>query len=417
MKPQRIVIIGGGVIGGFTAYFLAKAGRSVTLVDAGAFGEACSHGNCGLVCPGHIPPLARPGAMRQAMGALLKPRGPFRIKPRLDPALWSWLLDFSRHCNVDAMVRSGLARQTLLDSSMALYHTILTEHHLNCDFETRGCLYVYGSEKGMSAYAKLDAELRSTFGDRAGARRLDAAELIALEPALKPEVATGAYLHEHDGHLRPDHLMSGLRHVLESLGVEIIEQRRVVGLARTDRRTQAALTSTGSIPGDAFVIAAGAESPAFARDLGCRLPIQPGKGYSITMPRPKVCPNIPMIFQESKVAVTPWASGYRIGSTMEFAGYDRSIAPERIRLLTEGARHYLKDPEAEPVLETWYGWRPMTPDGLPRLGRSPALDNTWVAAGHNMVGISMGPASGRLMAELITGQTPHLDPTPFAPRP
>jgi D-amino-acid dehydrogenase len=144
------------------------------------------------------------------------------------------------------------------------------------------------------------------------------------------------------------------------------------------------------------------------------VPIQPGKGYSITMARPARCPTIPLIFDEHRVAVTPMRSGYRLGSTMEFAGYDTSLNRARLNLLREAARHYLHEPLGEPVLEEWYGWRPMTYDGKPIIDRSPALGNVWIAAGHNMLGLSMAPATGRLVAELLDGRPPHIDPAPYS---
>jgi D-amino-acid dehydrogenase len=148
--------------------------------------------------------------------------------------------------------------------------------------------------------------------------------------------------------------------------------------------------------------------------LRAPIPIQPGKGYSLTMPRPTICPRVPLIFEEHRVAITPLASAYRIGSTMEFAGYDASLNPARLRLLRDGAALYLREPEAEPVLESWYGWRPMTPDSVPLIGRVGAFDNVWLAAGHGMLGVSMSPATGRLIAELVCGQMPHVDPQPYA---
>jgi D-amino-acid dehydrogenase len=141
--------------------------------------------------------------------------------------------------------------------------------------------------------------------------------------------------------------------------------------------------------------------------------IQPGKGYSLTMPRPAICPRYPMLFEEHRVAITPMQSAYRIGSTMEFAGYDARLNPDRLQLLREGAAIYLQEPTCEPVLESWYGWRPMTPDSMPFIGRTPGIDNVYVAAGHGMLGVSMSPATGRLVAELVSGQTPHIDPRPF----
>jgi D-amino-acid dehydrogenase len=148
--------------------------------------------------------------------------------------------------------------------------------------------------------------------------------------------------------------------------------------------------------------------------LGCRIPIQPGKGYSLTMPRPQVCPRTPLVFPERRVAVTPFRSGFRLGSMMEFAGYDDSIKPQRVQLLKDAACEYLRDPYAEPIEETWFGWRPMTCDSLPIIDRLPAMRNVLIAAGHNMLGVSMSTGTGKIIAELAGGRAPHLDVKPFA---
>lgn len=154
--------------------------------------------------------------------------------------------------------------------------------------------------------------------------------------------------------------------------------------------------------------------PKLQKQIGMKIPIQPGKGYSITMPRPSICPTYPVILEEHRVAITPMQSGYRIGSTMEFHGYDESLNPARIEALINSAKIYLKEPTAEPVQETWYGWRPMTPDSLPIIDRAPRLENVWLAvSGHNMLGISTAPATGKLLAELMTGSNPHIDPMPY----
>ncbi len=174
-----------------------------------------------------------------------------------------------------------------------------------------------------------------------------------------------------------------------------------------------ARTAKGEFEADAFVVATGALTPRLEGLLGCKIPIQPGKGYSVTMPRPSVCPRIPLIFPETRVAVTPFETGYRLGSTMEFAGYDDSIRPERIQLLKDGAAPYLREPYGEVVEQEWFGWRPMTYDSVPILDRSRRHENVWVAAGHNMLGMSMAPASGKLVAEMMTGQAPHLDTAPY----
>jgi D-amino-acid dehydrogenase len=308
------------------------------------------------------------------------------------------------------MLQAGKAIQALLQSSRTLYPEILASENIDCEWEARGLLFVFLSSHGMAHYAETDKLLHDHFG--LAARRFDGEAVTTLEPALKPGLG-GGWLYEGDAHLRPDRLMSAWRGVLERRGVEIRTGCALLGFTRSGKRAQAARTTRGTLPAEAFVVATGATTPLLNRVLGCRIPIQPGKGYSLTMPRPARCPVLPMVFEEHRVAVTPMRSGYRIGSTMEFAGYDTSLNRRRLGLLREGARLYLHEPEAAPLQEQWYGWRPMTPDSMPIIDRSPALSNVMVAAGHNMLGLSMAPATGRLVAELLGEQTPHVDPAPY----
>jgi D-amino-acid dehydrogenase len=410
-SPGRAVVIGGGVIGAACGYYLLRDGWKVTLVDRGAFGRGCSHANCGYVCPSHVLPMAGPGAVWEGLKALLAPNAPLTIRPRLDPALWGWLLRFVRRCNRRQALEAGRGIQALLASSRRLYEELLRDEAIECEWEARGLLIVFRSAAAFEHYGETAELLDREFGVRA--TRLSAERLTEREPALRPALP-GAWLYEGDAHLRPDRLMAELRRVLLSRGAEILEHTDASGVAREGGRARAVIVKGGEIEADAFVLATGALAPAWRRELGCVVPIQPGKGYSITMPRPERCPSFPMIFEEDRVAVTPFRSGYRLGSTMEFAGYDSSLDPRRLELLTNAARLYLHEPGAEPVEEQWFGWRPMTPDGLPMIGRSPALPNLWIAAGHNMLGLSMAPATGRLVSELLSGRPPHIDAAPYS---
>jgi D-amino-acid dehydrogenase len=407
----HVIVIGGGIMGTACAHYLARTGRPVTLLERGRFGMGCSHANCGFVCPSHVLPLAEPGAVRRALRALLSSNSPFSIKPRLDWRLWSWLWHFARRCNRADMLAAGHGIQALLQSSRRLYNELLQTEALDCEWEARGLLFVFQTQAGLEHYAGTDRLVREEFG--VAAMRYDGEALTALEPALKPGLA-GGFLHSTDGHLRPDRLLSAWRRALETHGVRIVEECAVQGWVRQDHQARAAATTQGEMKADAFVVAAGALTPLLSRPLGCKVPIQPGKGYSITMARPAKCPALPMLFDEHRVAVTPMQSAYRLGSMMEFAGYDTSLRPCRLDLLRQGASHYLHEPCGEPVLEEWYGWRPMTYDSLPIIDRSPAWANVWIAAGHNMLGLSMAPATGKLVAELIEGAMPHLDPHPYS---
>jgi D-amino-acid dehydrogenase len=290
-----------------------------------------------------------------------------------------------------------------------LWNELVSTVGLECEWEHRGLLYVYGSAAAMEEYSHVDRLLREQFN--IDAERWDADELAEREPALKPGLAGGWYYRE-EAHLRPDRLLDSWRRRLEERGVVIHEQCRFERFLEKGGRAQAVVTSQGEFSAHAFVVATGALTPRLNQQLGCRVPIQPGKGYSMTMPRPARCPTIPMIFPETRVAVTPLRSGYRLGSTMELAGYDETLARERLELLKIGAEPYLHQPYCEPIEEEWFGWRPLTFDGVPIIDRCKA-ENVVLAAGHNMEGVSMAPATGKLVAEILTAQAPHIPPQPY----
>ncbi|MEC8553436.1 MAG: FAD-dependent oxidoreductase [Planctomycetota bacterium] len=407
----KVVIVGGGIIGVSSAWYLSRAGCEVTVLDRAKIGQACSGGNCGLVCPSHVLPLTEPGAFKSAIQAMLSRGSPFRIQPRLDPALWSWLWRFARRCNHNSMVQAAHAIQAMLTSAMSEYERWVGEEKVECEWQKKGLLFTYQNHQPWKDYSETNDLLSEHFGEPA--RQLSAEESVEIEPALKSSVA-GSWYYEHDAHLRPDKLIASLRSQLESDGVEFLEDcefQQVTGSGSIAANIQ---TSQGLLSADQFLFASGAWTPLLKEHLGCRVPIEPGKGYSITMPRPQICPDIPIIFPEHRVAVTPMQSGYRLGSIMEFAGYDESIKPERLNLLREGAEHYLQEPHCEPELTTWFGWRPMTYDSVPVMDVSPRWGNTWIASGHNMLGLSMAPSTGKLISELMLGKTPHLDPEPYA---
>lgn len=412
MSEQSVVVIGGGVVGSACAYYLSKEGYRVTIIEKNEFGSGCSHGNCGYICPSHVIPLAEPGAISSTLKALFRRNSAFSVKPRFDLRLWSWLLKFARYCNESDMLAGGHALHALLGSSMSEFEWLVKNEPLACEWQKRGLLFVYRDKNLFDAYEKTNRLLSETFNEPAV--KYDVTQLAELEPALKPGLAGGWYF-EHDAHIRPDKLMASWKALLESRGVEIREGVELKEIVRENGRAVKLNTTAGEIVADQFVVATGALTPALEKYLGCKIPIQPGKGYSLTMPRPKLCPRIPLIFPEHHVAVTPFENGYRLGSIMEFAGYDTSLKPHRLALLRDGASHYLQEPFTEPVEEAWYGWRPMTPDSLPIIGRAPELNNLYLATGHNMLGLSMSTGTGKLIAELITGREPHIDPTPFRP--
>lgn len=408
---RRAIVIGGGIVGAASTYYLQRDGWDTTILEQHTFGSGCSHGNCGYVCPSHLLPLAEPGAVRATLRALVARNSPFAIRPRLDFRLWSWLWRFYRKCNTQDMLRGAAALHGLLNSSMSLFQELLAAEQLDCEWEQRGLLYVYRDRRLFDDYDRTNRLLTDSFHEPA--EKLSAADAVRREPALKDEIA-GAWFYEHDAHLRPDRLLSAWRRLLTGRGTQVVENCAVTGFVRRDERAVGVRTSHGELTADLFVVATGALTPLLSKALGCRIPIQPGKGYSLTMPRPQPCPAIPVIFPERRVAVTPFHSGFRLGSTMEFAGYDRSLRPARLQLLQDAAREYLRDPGREPIEEAWFGWRPMTYDSLPIIDRCPAMRNVLIAAGHNMLGVSMSNGTGKLIAELAGGREPHLDVKPFS---
>jgi D-amino-acid dehydrogenase len=411
IRTSDVLVLGGGVIGLACAYYLLEAGRSVTVLERGTAGCAASHGNCGTLTPSHAAPLAMPGMPAVALRWLLKPDAPLRIKPRLDPALLAWLMRFAARCNWRDALQATAAKAPLLQRSRRLIEELVHKERLECEFAASGTLNVFRDAANFE-HARSVHERLGEFAPPCEV--LDAAATLVREPALKPGVV-GSMFHADDAQLRPDRYVAELARVVRAKGGVIAEDTRIDGFVRDGTRIAQVVTSNGAFTGRDVVLALGAWSPEFARQLDLRIPIQPGKGYSITYTRPARCPRIPLTLKEPSVCVTAWDSGFRLGSTMEFAGYDTRLNRTRLDALRRGAAEFLHEPEGLAVVEEWYGWRPMTPDDLPVLGRAPRTDNLLLATGHGMLGVTMSAGTGLLLSELVTGRSPWLDPAPFSP--
>ena len=412
MNPphDEVLIIGGGAIGLATALALLDAGRGVRILEAGAVGGGASHGNCGTITPSHAPPLAAPGVVAQALRWMFTPDAPLYLKPRVDPALWHWLLRFAVRCNPRDWRQSTQARAALLNDARARLADWVSRYDLQCEFEEEGLDYVFRDPRRFQQYVDESVVLK-TFG--IATQVFGGTDYEREEPAMLPGVA-GAIRFPGDARLRPDRYVAELARVVRERGGVIEEQCRVDRLEPTSDGVRLA-TSQGERKGGEAVIALGAWTPAFARRLGIRAPIQPGKGYSITYSRPARVPRHPMVLKDRSVCVTVWGSGFRLGSTMEFSGHDDTLNATRLAALERGAREFLREPVGAEVHERWCGWRPMTWDDLPLLGRAPGQRKVWIAAGHGMLGISMSTATGQLMADLMTGRPPAFDPSPYRP--
>ena len=405
-----VLILGGGVIGLACAYYLLASGRQVTILDQGAVGCGSSHGNCGTLTPSHAMPLAMPGVINTALRWLLRRDAPLRIKPRFDPALVRWLLAFRKRCNWQDFSDVTAHKAPLLLRSCKLIADLVEAEKLDCEFRAQGTLHVYRS---ANALADSSWYLRTLREVGVAVDSLDGDRIEAMEPALKPGVA-GGYFNPGDAHLRPDRYVAELSRVVRERGGQIHERTRIESIDVKAGRISRVRTREGIYSAREVVFALGAWSPEIARPLGLRLPIQPGKGYSITYSRPAMCPRIPLTLKEASVCVTAWDSGYRLGSTMEFAGYDSSLNRTRLDALRRSAAVYLHEPEGAQMHEEWYGWRPMTADDLPILGRVPGIANLCLATGHGMLGVTLSAITGLLVSEVLAGGSTSLDLAPYS---
>ena len=225
----------------------------------------------------------------------------------------------------------------------------------------------------------------------------------------------GGFYYQDDALLRPDQLAAAWASELRDAGVEFVENCNVTALEKSEARIRTVVTTDGAYDVEGVVIAAGAFSPQFAADLECNIPVLPGKGYSITFPRPATHPKTAAVLPERNVAVTPFEDGLRFGSIMEFVGFDDALPEKRVMQLKQSARDYYRAPPSEDPKDAWFGWRPMTWDSLPIIGRAPKVKNAVIATGHGMTGLMMAPGTGRLAAEIIGERAPHIPAAPFSP--
>jgi len=384
----------------------------VRVLEQGTPGCGASHGNCGTITPSHAAPLAMPGTLGVALRSMLRADAPLYLNPRFDGPRLRWLLGFARHCNWTDFHRAATARSAILQRSRRLLGELVRDEALDCEFAEEGELYVYRSVPVMAT----DERHHATVLDRLGVevRRLRGDAVEAMEPALKSGVVGGLF-HPGDARLRPDRYVAELVRRVRELGGVIEGGARIEGFDVDGRRITQVRTSRGVWAAERVLLALGAWSPLLARTLGLRLPMQPGKGYSITYTRPARAPRHALVLREAQVCVTTWASGYRLGSTMEFSGYAEGLNRARLDALRRGAAAGLHEPEGPRQLEEWWGWRPMSVDEVPIIGPSTRWSNLHLATAHGMLGVSMSAATGELVAAQLGGTTPVLDPLPYAP--
>lgn len=380
-----VAVVGAGVVGIAAARFLREAGRSVVVFDKGGVAAGCSRGNAGLIVPSHAIPLAAPGALWQGVKWMFNPESPFYIKPRLSFSLLRWLWRFGLACSEKRVKAAIPLLRDLHRASAKLFDAA----------ERRGLLLLFRSPKGFEGGVH-EAQVLSDAGLETNV--LDAPAVRALLPGLKTDVVGGVHCLE-DAHLDPLRFVQGWA---KDVDVRIAD----VALEVDGRRVR-----IRGVEAKEVVLAAGSWAPELGRGLGMSIPIQPGKGYSLTFQGS--APPLPFILSEERVAVTPMGGRVRLAGTMELAGMDLSINERRVGAIRRAGEAAL-GPLGEP-LETWAGLRPLTPDTLPILGRPARFDNLVVAGGHAMIGLSLGPITGRIVADLVAGRDPGFDLSLLSP--
>jgi D-amino-acid dehydrogenase len=403
-SKSSVLVVGGGAIGLCAAYYLSRNGVAVTVLDKGEPGHGCSLHNAGFVCPSHFVPLAAPGIFSQALRWMLNPKSPLYIQPSLDFDLISWAWKFSRACNERVMWRAIPVLRDLLIDSLNLFDELARLDGQSFEWTKKGLLLLHYTEKG-----KRSCEREAKLADNVGveARILDRNQIQELQPHLEFRARGGVHF-PGDAHLVPSALTESLANRLEGEGIQVLHDCEVAGFDTSGNKIAHVKTNRGDLQADEFVLATGAWTPLLLRRLGVKIPLQAGKGYSITIKDPAVKPTIPLILSERRVAVTPFSDSLRFAGTMEFSGMSLSISKQRVEAILDAVPLYFQNierPRAS-AAEVWSGLRPVTPDGLPYIGRLRRFPNLVVATGHAMLGIALAAVTGKLVSEIVGQRQP-----------
>ena len=412
MARHKVLIIGGGVAGLCTGWYLSRAGHHVAIVDRDPDRRrSCSTQNAGMVVPSHFIPLAAPGVVAQGLRWMTSSKSPFYLRPKIDLALWRWCWQFYRHCT-DRHVQSSrwLLRDLSLESRR-LFEELASE--LEFEFIQRGLLMLCRTSTGLQEEMET-AEAAESLGITAEV--CDVHRLRELDPDATT-TAIGGIWFPQDGHLDPAAFLSAMRQGIADSGGVFIDDE-ITGFATEHNRITAVISREQQrLSAEVFVLCGGAWSTDLAKKLGTRLPIQGGKGYSLTLSTPRQLPRICSLLKEARVAVTPIGRRLRVAGTMEICGGDLSINSNRVRGIIDSFCQFFpefKQSDFEGI-QPWTGLRPCSPDGLPYLGTIRGFRNLIVNTGHAMLGLSLGPVCGRIVADLVNGAHAHPDIRPLDP--
>ena len=412
MKKDTIHIIGGGIIGLCTAWYLKQEGCDVTIIDKHDLSDGTSFGNAGMIVPSHFVPMAAPGVIRQGLKWLFNSKSPFYIKPRLNLELIQWLWHFTQSANPRQAKAAMPVLLELNEQSKALYHRMAIDGEFDFGFEEKGLLMLYKTQKQAHEEEEL-AEKAHQLGVKA--EILNQRELKKLEPEMDLDVLGGIYF-PGDAHLYPNQLMSQLISKLKHLGVSFMLNTSIVDCNCKNSRIDTLITHKGSvIPVQNVILSSGSWTGHLLKKIGAKIHLQAGKGYSLTLENPKLRPKIPTILSEAKVAITPMGEDLRIGGTLELGGLSEKINQKRVTGIIESIPAYYNNLDIAQSSKTsiWKGYRPCTPDGMPYIGRVDTHTNLLVGTGHGMMGLSLGAITGKLLSELVTDQKTMVPTDPF----
>jgi len=409
---KNVVIIGGGIIGLSTAYYLQKEGHQVTVIDKSDFSSGASYINAGYITPSHIISLAAPGMITKGIKWMFNAASPFYVKPRLDIDFLKWVWAFKKSANASKVEKAIPVIKDINLLSRDLYEEIKASNDFNFHYERKGLLMCYQSDKV--------GEEEWNVGKRAieeglEVQNLSAAEVKKLEPNANLNIK-GAVYFNCDAHMTPSNFMSETVAYLKLKGVVFFANEEVKDIEVSNAVISKVITDKQELSADEVVLAAGSWSPLITKKLGIKIPIQAGKGYRINVAR-ETNITIPAILCEAKVAVTPMDGFTRFSGTMEVAGINHTINPVRVEAIANAAKNFYQGLEitSEEKAAAQCGLRPCSPDGLPYIGKSSKCKNLTIATGHAMMGWSLGPATGKLVAEVISEKKTTLDLNPFHP--
>jgi len=408
----KVIVMGGGIIGLCSAYYLSNAGHDVVVIEKGDIKEGTSFGNAGYICPSHFIPLASPGIIAKGLKWMLSSTSPFYIKPRLNMDLIRWGMKFWQSSGKSTMERNIQPLHEILQLSRTL--TIGMRNSLGNHFqmEEKGCLMLYKS----AVTEKHEIEMaHDASALKIPTRILNAKEVQELEPEVEVNVR-GGVLYPFDAHLHPGDLMHTLYLHLKEKGVQFHLNTSIAGFEKKDGKVVLVQTDKGDFSGDQYVLATGSWLPFSSRDLGIDLLLQAGKGYSMTFGNMQHNLQHPAILVDDRVAMTPFGHELRMGGTMEISGIGSPMLIKRAKAIFNSAHQYypglqLSFPEQNKI---WHGWRPLSPDGLPYIGKHSKFDNLTFAGGHGMLGISLAAGTGKLVEEVVSGSKTSMNINAFA---